>query len=116
MRFVITVSGSKRCRQALHHTISRTFVKCLNREEFVVVGWSDPEGTRHRLGSLLLGYYTLGKLIHAGRAGTGIADKELERLWRKLQSLAISKMPLSEPPPQDSRFGSPLVLSRVHWV
>jgi bifunctional non-homologous end joining protein LigD len=46
-------------------------VKCLNREEFVVVGWSDPEGTRHRLGSLLLGYYTPdGRLMYAGRAGT----------------------------------------------
>ena len=33
-------------------------VKCLNREEFVVVGWSDPEGSRHRIGALLLGYYT----------------------------------------------------------
>jgi bifunctional non-homologous end joining protein LigD len=92
-------------------------VKCLNREEFVVVGWSDPEGTRHRLGSLLLGYYTPdGRLMYAGRAGTGIADKELERLWRKLQPLAVDKMPLTEPPPRDSRFGTPLVLSRVHWV
>ena len=31
--------------------------KCLNREEFVVVGWSDPEGSRPRIGALLLGYY-----------------------------------------------------------
>jgi hypothetical protein len=31
---------------------------CLNREVFVVVGWSDPEGGRHRIGSLLIGYYT----------------------------------------------------------
>jgi ATP-dependent DNA ligase len=93
-------------------------VKCLNREEFIVVGWSDPEGTRHRrLGSLLLGYYTSdGKLTYAGRAGTGMSDNELERLWRKLQPLAIDKMPLAEPPPRSSRFGSPLVLSRVHWV
>src|SRR6266850_8433514 len=30
--------------------------KCLNREEFVVVEWSDPEGSRHRIGALLLGY------------------------------------------------------------
>jgi DNA ligase D-like protein (predicted ligase) len=46
--------------------------KCLNREEFVVVGWSDPEGSRHRIGALLLGYYTPeGKLVYAGRAGTG---------------------------------------------
>jgi DNA ligase D-like protein (predicted ligase) len=92
-------------------------VKCLNREEFIVVGWSDPEGTRHRLGSLLLGYYTPdGKLIYAGRAGTGMDHRELERLWRRLQPLAVDKMPLAEPPPRGSRFGTPLVLSRVHWV
>jgi ATP-dependent DNA ligase len=41
---------------------------------------------------------------------------ELERLWRRLEPLATDRMPLSEPPPRDSRFGSPLVLSRVHWV
>jgi DNA ligase D-like protein (predicted ligase) len=91
--------------------------KCLNREEFVVVGWSDPEGSRHRLGSLLLGYYTPdGKLIYAGRAGTGMPDGELERLWHRLQPLAIDKMPLAVPPPRGSRFGSPILLSRVHWV
>ena len=57
-------------------------VKCLNREEFVVVGWSDPEGSRHRIGSLLLGYHTPeGKLIYAGRVGTGMPQAELERLW-----------------------------------
>jgi hypothetical protein len=50
--------------------------KCLNREEFVVVGWSDPEGSRHRIGALLIGYYTPdGKLIYAGRAGTGRARR-----------------------------------------
>jgi DNA ligase D-like protein (predicted ligase) len=91
--------------------------KCLNREEFVAVGWSDPEGSRHRIGALLLGYYTPdGKLIYAGRAGTGMPVAELERLWQRLRPLAIEKMPLSVPPPRGSRFGSPLVLSRVHWV
>ena len=90
--------------------------KCLNREEFVV-GWSDPEGSRHRIGSLLLGYYTpQGKLIYAGRAGTGMPVAELERLWRRLQPLVIEKMPLAIPPPRGTRFGSPLVLSRVHCV
>jgi DNA ligase D-like protein (predicted ligase) len=92
-------------------------VKCLNREEFVVVGWSEPEGSRHRIGSLLLGYYAPdGKLIYAGRVGRGMSVAELERVWRRLQPLAVDKMPLSEPPPRGSRFGSPLVLSRVHWV
>jgi bifunctional non-homologous end joining protein LigD len=92
-------------------------VKCLNREEFLVIGWSDPEGSRHRIGSLLLGYYTPeGKLIYAGQAGTGLPVAELERLWRRLQPLEIDKMPLAIPPPRSTRFGSPLVLSRVHWV
>jgi DNA ligase D-like protein (predicted ligase) len=91
--------------------------KCLNREEFVVVGWSDPEGTRHRIGALLLGYYTPdGKLIYAGRAGTGMPVAELDRLHQRLAPLAVDGMPLSEPPPRGGRFGSPLVLSRVHWV
>jgi ATP-dependent DNA ligase len=92
-------------------------IKFLNREEFVVIGWSDPEGSRHRIGSLLLGYYTPDdKLIYAGRAGTGMAVAELERLWQRLQPLMIHEMPLAVPPPRNSRFGSPLVLSRVHWV
>ena len=61
-------------------------IKCLNREEFVVVGWSDPEGSRHSIGSLLLGYYTPDdKLIYAGRVGTGMPIAELERLWQRLQ-------------------------------
>jgi bifunctional non-homologous end joining protein LigD len=92
-------------------------VKCLHREEFVVVGWTDPEGTRPFLGALLLGYYAPdGRLVYAGRVGTGINQAELARLWRRLQPLAIDKMPLDVPPPRSARFGSPLVLSRVHWV
>jgi len=41
---------------------------------------------------------------------------ELERGWQRLQPLVVDKMPLAEPPPRGTRFGSPLVLSRVHWV
>lgn len=41
---------------------------------------------------------------------------ELERIWRRLQPLRTDKMPLDLPPPRNSRFGSPLILSRVHWV
>jgi bifunctional non-homologous end joining protein LigD len=46
----------------------------------------------------------------------GCPTFELERLWQRLQPLAVDKMPLALPPPRGSRFGSPLVLSRVHWV
>ena len=91
--------------------------KCLNREEFVVVGWTDPEGSRSHIGALLLGYYTEdGRLHYAGRAGTGMTEKELRRLGGVLAPRLVPKMPLAVPPPRDSRFGSPLKLSRVHWV
>jgi bifunctional non-homologous end joining protein LigD len=63
------------------------------------------------------GYYTDdGRLLYAGRAGTGITDTELRRLAGVLKPLQVARMPLAEPPPRDSRFGSPLKLSRVHWV
>jgi hypothetical protein len=45
-----------------------------------------------------------------------IDNAELERLWRRLQPLATDQMPLGVAPPRSTRFGSPLVLSRVHWV
>jgi ATP-dependent DNA ligase len=87
--------------------------KCLNREEFVVVGWTDPEGSRSHIGALLLGYYTEdGKLHYAGRAGTGMTAKEVKRLAGVLAPLQVLKMPLAEPPQRDSRFGSPLKLPR----
>jgi DNA ligase D-like protein (predicted ligase) len=91
--------------------------KWLNRQEFVIVGWSDPEGSRPHLGALLLGYYSDdGKLTYAGRVGTGMAVKNLADLRRRLDPLARRTSPLSVPPPRSTRFGSPLVLSRVHWV
>ena len=37
-------------------------------------------------------------------------------MWHRLQPLAVSQMPLEVPPLRSNRFGSPLVLSRVHWV
>jgi ATP-dependent DNA ligase len=84
---------------------------------YLVVGWTDPEGARPWLGALLLGYYDPnGRLVYAGRVGTGIDYAELGRLWRRLQPLATSEMPLEVAPPRSNRFGSPLVLSHVHWV
>jgi ATP-dependent DNA ligase len=82
-----------------------------------VVGWTDPEGSRPFIGALLLAYYDPdGRLTYAGRAATGMSVNELERVWHRLRPLAASQMPLDIPPPRTSRFGSPLVLSRVHWI
>ena len=84
-------------------------IKCINEDEFVVVGFTNPEGRRPYLGALLLGYYTPdGELIYAGRAGTGMNEAELKRLYGKLKPLETKTMTVSEPPPRTNRFGSPL--------
>src|SRR6185312_7441252 len=84
-------------------------IKCINEYEFVVVGFTNPEGRRPYLGALLLGYYTPdGKLIYAGRAGTGMDEAELKRLHGKLKPLERKAMTVSDPPPRNNRFGSPL--------
>jgi ATP dependent DNA ligase C terminal region len=70
---------------------------------------TDPEGRRPFLGALLLAYCDPnGRLVYAGRAGSGINTAKLQRLLRRLQPLAIEKMPLDVLPPRGSRFGSPL--------
>ena len=40
----------------------------------------------------------------------------MKRLAGVLRPLEVQRMPLDEPPPRETRFGSPLELSRVHWV
>ena len=61
-------------------------VKCLNRQEFVIGGWMASDKPGRELRSLLPGYYVRGKLIFAGKAGTGFglaAGRELaERLGK----------------------------------
>jgi ATP-dependent DNA ligase len=54
--------------------------------------------------------------MYAGRVGTGMPDKVLADLRRHLDLLARPSSPLAAPPPRKTRCGSPLVLSRVHWV
>ncbi len=58
--------------------------KCANRQEFVVLGYV-PSTTAHKaIGSLVLGYYDKGKLVHAGRVGTGFSNKVAADLYAEL--------------------------------
>jgi bifunctional non-homologous end joining protein LigD len=83
--------------------------KCRNREEFVIVGYTDPDGSREGFGALLVGYYDpKGKLRYAGRVGTGFNTKQLIELHRRLESLARPGAPVALPKGV-SRKG-------VHWV
>ena len=57
-----------------------------------------------------------GHAASGSEIGTGMNDRELKRLAGVLAPLQVPNMPLAAPPPRDSRFGSPLKLSKVHWV
>jgi bifunctional non-homologous end joining protein LigD len=80
--------------------------KCLNRAEFVIVGWSDPEGARPLIGARSMRV----------RVGTDMPVKTLVMLHERLRPLAVKTMPLAKAPPRKQRFGGPLALSKVHWV
>jgi bifunctional non-homologous end joining protein LigD len=86
--------------------------KCLHEQELVIGGFTLP-GAGHAgmrgVGALLLGYYEGGKLIYAGRAGTGFTQQTHKVLRDRLDTLARSKTPFDKPPaPAESRG--------VHWV
>ncbi len=91
--------------------------KCYCEEEFVVVGYTDPKGSRPHMGSILLAYHALdGRLVYAGRGGRGITERELGSLIKKFKRLVVPETPLDVLPPSTSRFGEPLNLARVHWM
>lgn len=63
-------------------------LKCTQREEFVVVGYTDPKGSRAGFGALLMGYYDgKGALHYAGGVGTGFNQATLKDLHGRLQKL-----------------------------
>jgi hypothetical protein len=117
---LVSANGlSRRCQESKPHQRQRSYQHQEHQHsttERAHRDWTDPTGSRSHIGALLLGYYTEdGHLHYAGRAGTGMTEKELRRLAGVLAPLRVPRMPLAEPPPRDSRFGSPLKLSRVHW-
>ena len=102
---------SKRRTEPYRSGRSRSWLKskCRNREEFVIIGYTDPEGSREGFGALLVGYYDpQGKLRYAGRVGTGFDTGQLIQLHRRLESLTRPD-PTVALPKGVSRKG-------VHWV
>jgi len=62
-------------------------IKVHQEDEFIIVGFTDPAGSRKHFGALLLGAYRDGKLYYAGKVGTGFDDKTLVSLHEKLRPL-----------------------------
>ena len=58
--------------------------KCSERQEFVVAGYVPSSTARQAIGSLVLGYHEDGKLVHAGRVGTGFTHQAAADLFKRL--------------------------------
>ncbi|MBP2639656.1 MAG: ligD [Firmicutes bacterium] len=74
-------------------------LKCVQRQEFVVVGYTEARGKSEGIGALLLGFYDEeGHLRYAGRVGTGFDGKVSSLLKKKLSLLAVDQTMLFEKP------------------
>ncbi|RJR52430.1 MAG: DNA ligase D [Desulfobacteraceae bacterium] len=84
--------------------------KCVQRQEFVIGGYSEPSGSRFGFGALLIGFYNdSGELTYAGRVGTGFNETTLRRMMKALKPREQDKSPFRNPPKGADARG-------VHWV
>ena len=86
-------------------------LKCKQRQEFVIVGFTDPKGSRSGFGALLLALHDddSGELRYAGKVGTGFSATTLDSIHARLKPLEISKPALAKPPTGAEARG-------VHWL
>jgi DNA ligase D-like protein (predicted ligase) len=92
--------------------------KCINQQEFVIGGYSDPRGGRQGFGALLLGYYRGGDLIYAGKVGTGFDDKSLQIIAGRLMSQEQEASPFADKkrPERGEHFVSPGLVCEVAFT
>jgi ATP-dependent DNA ligase len=101
---------AKRRDSPYEHRRSRNWLKmkCELSQNFIVGGFTDPQGKRVGLGALLVGYYKDNDFVFAGKIGTGFNTKLLLDLRARLDQLEIPKAPFTK------AVGLPRV--RAHWV
>jgi bifunctional non-homologous end joining protein LigD len=73
-------------------------VKCSQRQEFVVVGFTEPQGARTGFGALVLAVHDDGELRYAGRVGTGFTEEDLRALRKRMGALERERAPVTNPP------------------
>ncbi|WP_336332651.1 DNA ligase D [Pseudomonas putida] len=86
-------------------------LKCKQRQEFVIVGYTDPKGSRSGFGALLLALHDTdsGALRYAGKVGTGFSSTTLASIHARLEPLEVAKPALPKPPTGAEARG-------VHWL
>lgn len=101
---------------------SGTWLKCRisSEQEFVIGGYTPPEGSRPCFGALLIGYYAGKQLMYAGKVGTGFDRRKLAELHARFQRWERQDCPFANLPATGrQRFGTPMnaaAMRRVHWL
>jgi len=93
--------------------------KCLREQEFVIGGYTLSSEGADRIGSLLLGYYRDGKLIYAGRTGTGFTQKTKRTLRKQLGDLEARSTPFDRAPAdarKDAIWVRPKLVAQVRFA
>ena len=83
-------------------------MKCEITQDFIVGGFTDPQGSRVGLGALLVGYFEKDDFVFAGKIGTGFDTRLLLSLRARLDKIEIDKSPFTK------AKGLPRL--RAHWV
>jgi bifunctional non-homologous end joining protein LigD len=96
-------------------------IKCLGREDLVVLGWTLPGGSRHGIGALVVGFYEpSGDLHYAGQVGTGFSDKELLALRAQLEAMPsappVALLVAGEEPDRSIRWVAPSLVAEVNFT
>jgi bifunctional non-homologous end joining protein LigD len=94
-------------------------VKCMKRQEFVIGGYSNPQGGRSHFGSLYLGVFNeQGELDFTGNVGTGFTQASLKEIYDQLQQQATSINPFNSIPPdaQKAHWLKPVLVCEVEFT
>jgi bifunctional non-homologous end joining protein LigD len=81
--------------------------KCVQKDEFVIGGFTDPERSREGIGALLVGHHDRGQLRYVGKVGTGFDDRMLRKLKHDLAAIETEESPFA-----DLKRRS----AKIHWV
>src|SRR5919197_1135170 len=95
-------------------------LKCVSEQEFVIGGYTPPQGSRKYFGAILVGYYEKKKLVFAGKVGSGFTAKSLSMLHKKFQKEARDDCPFVDlPSKQNGQWVqgiTPSMMRKMHWV
>jgi bifunctional non-homologous end joining protein LigD len=95
-------------------------LKCVNEQEFVIGGYTPPQGSRKYFGAILVGYYENKKLVFAGKVGTGFSVKSLSMLYKKFKKQAREDCPFIDlPSKQNGQWVqdiTPSMMRKMRWV